>query len=174
MLLHFGFLVFLALGGFLAWRWPWLVVPHVAAVTWGVLSVAAGLLCPLTGWEDWARRRAGEQGLPRGFIDTYSPASSTPPSTSWRRRCSSARSSSDRGRVCSFGPGAADVQGLRCLVRAGPGCPRAARKPATAVTDPLRAAVAGVQGFVGGARPVHHRLRRLSHGAPGTSAACEQ
>ena len=70
-LLHFGFLLFLALGGFLAWRWPWLVVPHVAAVTWGVLSVAAGLLCPLTGWEDWARRRAGEQGLPRGFIDTY-------------------------------------------------------------------------------------------------------
>jgi hypothetical protein len=71
MLLHFGFLVFLALGGFLAWRWPWLVVPHVAAVTWGLLSVAAGLECPLTGWEDWARRRAGEQGLPRGFIDTY-------------------------------------------------------------------------------------------------------
>jgi Protein of Unknown function (DUF2784) len=71
MLLHFGFLVFVALGGFLAWRWPWLFVPHVAAVTWGALSVAAGLLCPLTGWEDWARRRAGEQGLPRGFIDTY-------------------------------------------------------------------------------------------------------
>jgi hypothetical protein len=71
MLLHFGFLVFLALGGFLAWRWPRLLVAHVAAVTWGVLSVAVGLECPLTGWEDWARRRAGEQGLPRGFIDTY-------------------------------------------------------------------------------------------------------
>jgi len=27
--------------------------------------------CPLTAWEDDLRRLAGEQGLPRGFIDTY-------------------------------------------------------------------------------------------------------
>ena len=70
MLAHFAFLVFLALGGFLAWRYRWVFVPHAAAVGWAVLSIA-GAECPLTGWEDGLRRLGGEQGLPRGFIDTY-------------------------------------------------------------------------------------------------------
>ena len=70
MLAHFGFLVFLALGGFLAWRHRWVLVPHIAAVGWAALSVV-GMDCPLTAWEDDLRRLAGEQGLPRGFIDTY-------------------------------------------------------------------------------------------------------
>jgi hypothetical protein len=71
MLAHFGFLVFLAVGGFLAWRWPRVLVAHAAAVVWGALSVFVGLDCPLTAWEDELRRLAGEQGLARGFIDTY-------------------------------------------------------------------------------------------------------
>jgi hypothetical protein len=71
MLVHFGFLVYVALGGFLAWRWPWPIVPHVVAVVLGALNATVGIPCPLTAWEDAARRRAGEQGLPRGFIDTY-------------------------------------------------------------------------------------------------------
>ena len=70
MLAHFGFLVFLAVGGFLAWRWRWVFVPHAAAVGWAFCSVA-GAACPLTAWEDGLRRRAGEQGLSRGFVDTY-------------------------------------------------------------------------------------------------------
>jgi hypothetical protein len=71
MLVHFGFLVFIALGGFLAWRFAFVLVVHVVAVAWGALTVLAGLACPLTGWEDRLRRLTGEQGLPRGFIDTY-------------------------------------------------------------------------------------------------------
>nr|WP_275404299.1 DUF2784 domain-containing protein [Pseudonocardia acidicola] len=71
MATHFAFLVFLALGGFLAWWRRWLIVPHIGAVIWGLLAVTVGVTCPLTDVEDWARRRAGEQGLPRGFIDTY-------------------------------------------------------------------------------------------------------
>ena len=71
MLAHFGFLVFLAVGGFLAWRWPRVLVAHAAAVVWGALSVFVGLTCPLTGWEDGLRRLSGEQGLPAGFVDTY-------------------------------------------------------------------------------------------------------
>jgi hypothetical protein len=71
MLLHFGFLAYVALGGFLAWRWPWLIVPHAVAVVWGALNATAGIPCPLTAWEDAARGRAGELGLSRGFIDTY-------------------------------------------------------------------------------------------------------
>ena len=70
MLAHFGFLVFLVLGGFVAWRHRWVLVPHIAAVGWAALSVV-GMDCPLTAWEDDLRRLAGEQGLPRGFIDTY-------------------------------------------------------------------------------------------------------
>jgi hypothetical protein len=71
MLAHFGFLLYVALGGFLAWCRRWLIVPHAAAVAWGLLSATVGMACPLTAWEDEARRRAGEQGLPRGFVDTY-------------------------------------------------------------------------------------------------------
>ena len=70
MLVHFGFLVFLALGGFLAWRHRWVLVPHVAAVGWAVISVA-GADCPLTALEDRLRRAGGEQGLPGGFIAHY-------------------------------------------------------------------------------------------------------
>jgi hypothetical protein len=70
MLAHFGFLVFVALGGFVAWRFRWVLVPHLGAVVWAVVSVA-GAECPLTGWEDGLRRLGGEHGLPRGFIDTY-------------------------------------------------------------------------------------------------------
>jgi hypothetical protein len=70
MLAHFGFLLFVALGGFVAWRYRWVVVPHVAAIGWATLSVA-GVECPLTGWEDGLRRLGGDEGLPNGFIDTY-------------------------------------------------------------------------------------------------------
>jgi hypothetical protein len=71
MLLHFGFLAYIALGGFLAWWRPWLIVPHVGAAVWGALSATVGIPCPLTVWEHEARRLGGEQGLTRGFIDTY-------------------------------------------------------------------------------------------------------
>jgi hypothetical protein len=69
-LVHFGFLVFLAVGGFLAWRYRWVFVPHAAAVAWALCSLA-GAACPLTAWEDGLRRRAGGPGLARGFVDTY-------------------------------------------------------------------------------------------------------
>ena len=71
MLAHFGFLVFLALGGFVAWRYRWVLGLHAAVVGWGLLSVLAGVGCPLTAWEDRFRRLAGEQGMPRGFVDAY-------------------------------------------------------------------------------------------------------
>ncbi len=71
MLLHFGFLAYVALGGFLAWWRPLLVVPHTVAAVWGAVTATIGIPCPLTAWEDAARRLAGEQGVARGFIDTY-------------------------------------------------------------------------------------------------------
>jgi hypothetical protein len=69
--LHFAWLAYIAAGGFLAWRWPWAVWPHLGAVSWGVALVVAGLDCPLTAAEDWSRQRAGEPPLTAGFVDRY-------------------------------------------------------------------------------------------------------
>jgi len=71
MLIHFAFLAYVVLGGFLAWRWPRTVWLHLAMAGWGLSTVVFRLNCPLTYIEDWARRKAGEQGLTTGFIDTY-------------------------------------------------------------------------------------------------------
>ena len=71
MVFHFAFLAYLVTGGFLAWRWPRTIWLHLAVVAWGFSTVAFRLQCPLTYVEDWSRRKAGEQGLTTGFIDTY-------------------------------------------------------------------------------------------------------
>ncbi|TYB54159.1 DUF2784 domain-containing protein [Nonomuraea sp. PA05] len=72
MLVHFVFLLYMAVGGFLAWRWRRTIWAHLAVAAWGLLSVAFGVECPLTLAEDWARRGAGQEGLPAsGFIDHY-------------------------------------------------------------------------------------------------------
>ncbi|ART69497.1 hypothetical protein BTO20_13685 [Mycobacterium dioxanotrophicus] len=69
---HFGFIAYLLLGGFIACRWPRTIALHVAAVLWGLGSVALDLPCPLTALERWARARAGMPPLPSaGFIAHY-------------------------------------------------------------------------------------------------------
>lgn len=69
--LHFGFLAYVVIGGFLTWRWPRTIWPHLVAAGWGFIVIAARLTCPLTSAEHWSRRRAGEAGLSEGFIDRY-------------------------------------------------------------------------------------------------------
>lgn len=72
MLAHFAFIGFLIVGGFLAWRWPWLIGVHVATAVWGFGIEAWHWVCPLTQLEHRSRVAAGQQGLaPTGFIDTY-------------------------------------------------------------------------------------------------------
>lgn len=69
---HFAFLGYVIAGGFLAYRWPRAIWPHLAAVAWAVLIVAKPLLaCPLTATENWARKRAGMASYTGGFIDRY-------------------------------------------------------------------------------------------------------
>jgi hypothetical protein len=68
---HFGYLAYLVLGGFLAWRWPRMIFPHLAAAVWGVLIVFNLVACPLTIAEGWARRLAGDEAVTGGFIDRY-------------------------------------------------------------------------------------------------------
>jgi hypothetical protein len=68
---HFSFIVFVLGGGYLAWRWRWVVWLHVPAAAWGALIEFAGWICPLTPWEVALRRHAGEAGYAGGFIEHY-------------------------------------------------------------------------------------------------------
>src|SRR5258706_8538432 len=69
--LHFGYIAFLVLGGFLAWRWAKVFWLHLAACIWAVLIVLEWVDCPLTAAENWARQKAGQAPLTAGFIDRY-------------------------------------------------------------------------------------------------------
>ncbi len=71
MVFHFAVLVYIVFGGFLAWRWPKLIWPHLALAAWGFSTITVGTNCPLTWLENWARQRAGEATLGSGFIDHY-------------------------------------------------------------------------------------------------------
>ena len=66
VLAHVSFVLFVALGGLLALRWPSLAWAHVPTATWGVLVEWADWMCPLTPLESWLR--AGGGGDAAGFI----------------------------------------------------------------------------------------------------------
>src|SRR5438552_4436510 len=71
LVLHFGFVAFVVLGGVLVLRWPRLRWAHLPAVAWGALIEFAGWVCPLTPLEVLLRRRGGEAGYSGDFIDHY-------------------------------------------------------------------------------------------------------
>jgi Protein of Unknown function (DUF2784) len=71
VVVHFAFVVFVAVGGLLAWRWPRMLWAHLPAVVWGVGIVAIGYACPLTGLERHFRRLGGEHTSGRGFVDRF-------------------------------------------------------------------------------------------------------
>lgn len=71
VVVHFGFVVFVAVGGLLAWRWPRMLWLQVPAVVWGVGIVTVGYECPLTPLERYLRRLGGDDPPDTGFIDRY-------------------------------------------------------------------------------------------------------
>lgn len=71
VVLHGLFIVFIVLGGFLAWRWRWVAAVHLPVAVWGVLIEYRGWICPLTPLENQLRAKAGEQGYSGGFIEHY-------------------------------------------------------------------------------------------------------
>jgi hypothetical protein len=70
LVLHFGYIAFVILGGFLAWRWPKVFWVHLVAIAWAVLIVANWVNCPLTYAENWGREKQGQAPI-AGFIDKY-------------------------------------------------------------------------------------------------------
>src|SRR5690348_7131951 len=71
VLVHAGFVTFVMLGGFLAWRWGRVVWAHVPAALWGAAIEFAGWVCPLTPLENALRTRAGLEGYRGGFVEHY-------------------------------------------------------------------------------------------------------
>jgi hypothetical protein len=69
--LHFGYLAYLVVGGYLAWRWPRSSVLHLIAVAWGVLIITAAAPCPLTWLQNTLREHGGQRKLDMSFVDTY-------------------------------------------------------------------------------------------------------
>ena len=68
---HFAFILFVAFGGFLAWRWPRVAWVHVPVAVYGAVVEFLGFICPLTPLEVSLRQRGGEAGYEGGFIEHY-------------------------------------------------------------------------------------------------------
>ncbi len=71
VLTHLAYLVFVAIGGILAWRWRALIWAHLASVAWAVGILVIGQDCPLTELQRRAEERAGQPADGRGFVDRY-------------------------------------------------------------------------------------------------------
>ena len=71
VLIHFSFICFVVVGGFLALRWRRLIFVHLPCVIWGVLIEFKGWICPLTPLEYWFRELSGSSGYDVGFIEYY-------------------------------------------------------------------------------------------------------
>lgn len=68
LVLHFAFVLFVALGALLVWKWPRLAWVHLPAAAWGVAIEFGGWICPLTPLENHLRALAGEAPYRGDFI----------------------------------------------------------------------------------------------------------
>jgi hypothetical protein len=71
VLLHLAFVVFLTLGGLLAFRWRRAPLLHLPAALWGIWIEVSGGICPLTPLENWLRLRGGASDYSGGFVEHY-------------------------------------------------------------------------------------------------------
>jgi Protein of Unknown function (DUF2784) len=71
VVVHVAFVAFVLVGGYAAWRWPWLLWLHVPALALTVTLFAFGADCPLTDLEKYLRREAGEAVYRDGFVAHY-------------------------------------------------------------------------------------------------------
>ena len=71
LIVHFAFVLFVALGGLLVLRWPKLAWVHIPAVAWAAFIEFSGRICPLTPLEVAMRLGAGEAGYAGDFLERY-------------------------------------------------------------------------------------------------------
>ncbi|MEM7145133.1 MAG: DUF2784 domain-containing protein [Verrucomicrobiota bacterium] len=71
VLLHFGFIAFVLVGGVLVLKWGWVAFLHLPCVMWGVLVEMTGWICPLTPLEQGLREAEGGAAYTGGFVDHY-------------------------------------------------------------------------------------------------------
>ncbi len=71
VVVHFGFVLFIALGAGLVWRWRPVMWVHLPAAAWGVLIECTGWTCPLTPLENWLRWLGEQAGYGDGFVEHY-------------------------------------------------------------------------------------------------------
>ena len=69
--IHFLFVAFVLIGGFVAWRWRRVAWVHLPAALWGVAIELGGWVCPLTPLENALRARAGLAGYSGGFVEHH-------------------------------------------------------------------------------------------------------
>jgi hypothetical protein len=71
VVLHLGFVLFVAAGGLLVWRWRRWAWAHLPALAWGVWIELSGGICPLTPLENGLRRLGGEAAYSGDFVGHY-------------------------------------------------------------------------------------------------------
>jgi hypothetical protein len=71
VVLHLGFVLFVAAGGLLVWRRRRVAWVHLPALAWGVWIELSGGICPLTPLENHLRRLGGEAEYGGDFVGHY-------------------------------------------------------------------------------------------------------
>ena len=69
--IHYAFLGYLVVGGFIAWRWRKTIWVHVGAAVWGILIIVTKVPCPLTALQNQFRENAGMHSMGTSFINIY-------------------------------------------------------------------------------------------------------
>jgi hypothetical protein len=69
--IHLAFVAFVVFGAILVVRWPRVMVFHLLAVAWGILTEFLGIICPLTPLEVRLRELGGGVGYQGDFIAHY-------------------------------------------------------------------------------------------------------
>jgi len=71
VVVHFAFVLFVILGGFLVARRRRLMPFHLAAAIWAALIEFSGWICPLTPLENRLRAKSGSDGYQSDFVAHY-------------------------------------------------------------------------------------------------------
>ena len=81
VVVHFGFLGYVVVGGFLAWQWTRTTWAHIAAVAWGIALIALKArarslpVAVRSGGATLSRRARAQSGIALRYMATYRTAS---------------------------------------------------------------------------------------------------